>query len=378
MIRKFNAHIISILFVAGIFVLIQVLITASDSGSPYKHEQAIQNYTELDFLDLTNPRDRILLRESLDFFEPRKTMQHDTLLTEIESYLKDRFAQSARTRDNKAGITMDKLSDIVIMMLKFMLIYILVLFVTYYGVETFAIYRFIRFQQGRGFITRLLAAINKISSSRNRHEKLKSAINFLEKAATGIIKGLFFLTLFAPAYVIAYSFKPSFDTSSVLLMVLLGVISNGLLVTYTQKYFTFLVQESRKGYVQTAIVKNLNKSYRFKDKEGITLSAIFRLNKQFPGHVFDQIYENVRFQYLRTLKEQASYLISGLIIIEMALNIQGHLCYELMQQILYKNFSLVLVIVFGIFLIVKMTEMVIDFIAGRHQYKIDGKKVTVS
>jgi len=156
------------------------------------------------------------------------------------------------------------------------------------------------------------------------------------------------------------------------LMILLAVISNGLLITYTQKYFTYLVQESRKGYVQTAIVKSLKHDYRFNRENGIPLHALFRLKKRFPGHVFEQIYENVRFQYLQTLKEQASYLISGLIIIEMALNIQGHLCYELMQQILYKNLSLVLFILFGIFLIVKLTEIIIDRLVFKQQRRLDG------
>ncbi len=377
MIRKFNAHIISIIFVALIFLLIQTFFTSSQAGSPYTHLEQIKDYTQLEFLDLSNPKDRTLLLETLDFFDPRNTMQHDTLLAEIEMYLNARLTQSVRSRDNEADISHTKLAQILMMLFKFFLIYVLVLVITYYGVETFATYRFIRFQQGHGFISGLSAAMRRISSSRKGYEKLKSFGNLLEKTAAGMIKGLIFLTLFAPAYVIAYSFKTNFDTSSVLLMVVLAVISNGLLVTYAQKYFTFLVQESRKGYIQTAIVKNLNKNYYFKAKDGIALSSIFRIRKRFPGHVFDQVYENVRFQYLKTLKEQASFLISGLIIIEMALNIQGHLCYELMQNILYKNLSLVLIIVFGIFLIVKLTDIVIDYIAGRQQSRIDGTRAKV-
>jgi hypothetical protein len=44
----------------------------------------------------------------------------------------------------------------------------------------------------------------------------------------------------------------------------------------------------------------------------------------------------------------------------MALNIQGHFCYELLQQILYKQYDIAAVIIFGIFLTVKATEIVID------------------
>jgi uncharacterized membrane protein len=55
----------------------------------------------------------------------------------------------------------------------------------------------------------------------------------------------------------------------------------------------------------------------------------------------------------------------------MALNIQGHLCYELMQNILYKNFSAVLIIIFGVFLIVKLTEIFIDHLVSVQRRKID-------
>jgi hypothetical protein len=54
----------------------------------------------------------------------------------------------------------------------------------------------------------------------------------------------------------------------------------------------------------------------------------------------------------------------------MALNIQGHLCYELMQNILYKNLPVVLVILFGIFLMVKLTQIVIDSIVFKQQKRI--------
>ena len=183
------------------------------------------------------------------------------------------------------------------------------------------------------------------------------------------------LILFAPAYVIAYSFKSNFEAGAIPMMILLGVISNGLLISYTQKYYTFLNAEFRKGYVQTAIVKNLRQSFDFKHPEGISLSSLFRIRKRFSGHILQHLYENVRYQYLNTLKEQASFLITGLIIIEMALNIQGHLCYELMQNILYKNLPVILLILFGIFLVVKLTEILIDYFVIRQQHKIDNRPV---
>ena len=89
------------------------------------------------------------------------------------------------------------------------------------------------------------------------------------------------------------------------------------------------------------------------------------------SHIFQHIYLNARYQYILTLKEQASFLITGLIIIEMALNIHGHLCYELLQNILYKQYDMVLTILLGIFLVVKLTEIVVDMWMDREAQKFE-------
>jgi hypothetical protein len=179
-------------------------------------------------------------------------------------------------------------------------------------------------------------------------------------AAKAVCKGAAYAVLFAPAYVIAYSVKTSFDTGSSLFMLVLGVVSNGLLINYANKFFTFLTAESRKGYVETAIVKNLDASYQWGAPDGITRWAVVQPVRLFPTHVFRHVYLNARHQYLPALKEHASFLITGLIIIEMALNIQGHLGYELMQNILYRQYDVALVVILGIFLVVKATEILVD------------------
>jgi hypothetical protein len=177
------------------------------------------------------------------------------------------------------------------------------------------------------------------------------------------------LVLFSPAYVIAYSIRTEFSTDTLPFMILLGVVSNGLLVTYANKFYTFLVAESRKGYVETALAKNLHGSYDRHAPDGISLRAILRPGKRFGGHVFEHIFRNARYQYLATIKEQASFLITGLIIIEMALNIHGHLSYEMLRQMLYRNYAIVIAIVLGIFYAVKLTEIVTDWLVHRESLR---------
>jgi len=368
--KKLKNHLISIIFVGILFIIIHLLFPTETLDDKYTDLSLIRTYTELDFLDLNSPEDRQLLRETLEIYDPLNTSSHDSLLSEIEQYLTNKMRASAGSRELSQGIDSDKLVSILFMLIKFATIYILVLLITYYGVETFAVYRFVHDKYRLSFLKSLSIIAHKLANASDYKTKSVFLLKMIGKTGRIVIKALMMLILFAPAYVIAYSFKTRFDTESIILMIILGVISNGLLITYTQKYYTFLLSESRKGYVQTAIVKNLDAGFIFDKEGGISLSSIFRINKKFPGHILDQIYENVRFQYLTTLKEQASFLITGLIIIEMALNIQGHLCYELMQNILYKNLSVVLIILFGIFLIVKLTQIVIDNIVIRHQSRI--------
>jgi hypothetical protein len=157
--------------------------------------------------------------------------------------------------------------------------------------------------------------------------------------------------------VLAYALKTKIDTDNYLFMLLLATFTNGLLILYAQKFFTFLNHEDRKGYVQTARVKNLRDSYFDRS----LLRSLLRLNKSFKNHLLDHIYINARHQYLSTINEQASFLITGLIIIEMALNIQNHFSYELLQQLLYHNYLVALLMIFAIFLLVKITEIATDY-----------------
>jgi hypothetical protein len=368
--KIFRTHLLSLLFVGILFYILHLIFPPTSEEEQYSNFHLIQTYTDLDFLDLNSPEDRVLLRETLDIYDPDNSTRHDSLLTEIESYLTNRMLSAAGSRELSPGIDMAKFITLLKMWVNFALIYLFVLLVTYYCVETFAVYRFVRDHYRLTFYKNISDNAQQLINTRNYRIKTTAIVKMFLITGRTLFKGFIILALFAPAYVIAYSFKTRFDTDSILVMIILGVISNGLLITYMQKYYTFLVTESRKGYVKTAIVKNLDARMIFNSEKGISLSSIFRLNKKFPGHIFDQIYENVRYQYLNTLKEQASFLITGLIIIEMALNIQGHLCYELMQNILYKNLSVILFILFGIFLLVKLTQIIIDIIGSKQQARI--------
>jgi ABC-type dipeptide/oligopeptide/nickel transport system permease component len=122
------------------------------------------------------------------------------------------------------------------------------------------------------------------------------------------------------------------------------------------------------------VVKNFGHSYDWNTPDGVPYRALLRPRSVLSSHVLSHIYANAHYQYIPSLKEHASFLITGLIIIEMALNIQGHLGYELLQTILYREFEVTVVIITSIFLVVKGTEIAIDVWSHRVSMKYENKR----
>jgi len=353
---KIIQHVISILFIAIIF-----MVSGYYLSSPAESEPGYSSsFSDIEFVNWNDPLEKTIFHESLDFFFPAQTSRNDSIMAQLSGEnLTD--LPSLSTRKN---LTLKKFKQIMIMYAQFILVYLIVLIFTYYGAQSLAIFRFVKFQQKRS--SYLESIWNYVQSKEKKSIRIIGPL-----IVKSLLKGILIFILFSPAYVIAYSIKTRFDTDSIFFMILLGILSNGLLISYTQKFYTFLTAENKKGYIQTAKVKNLLQEYHSGHHEGISYKNIFKLHKSFDGHILQHIFINARFQNLASIKEQASFLISGLVIIEMALNIQGHLCYELLQNILYQNYQTVLLIVFCIFLLLKLTEIVCDFLIWNRSQKYE-------
>ncbi len=362
MTRKLIEHLASIVVVGALFVAAMLLFRSEAPKQP--EAGAIAPYLGLDFLDFGDPADVALFRETLGVYSPRTPARNDSVVAAILAYRQEVFTNPLyKTGGGERGLTRATLVKLGGMFLSFAVVYIMVLALSYYGARTLALYRFVKTKQHAGsYLETFLREL------RATHPVL--AVAALAKA---IIKGCVFAVLFSPAYVIAYSIRSRFDTESLLFMAILGLISNGLLINYANRFYTFLVAESRKGYVETAIVKNLKDSYAWHGRDGVPFRAVLRPGSLLPSHVLHHIYLNARSQSLPTLKEHASFLVTGLVIIEMALNIQGHLCYELMQNILYREYDVALAIVLGIFLLMKATEITVDLYCHREARRYENR-----
>lgn len=349
--RTILEHLASILFVALAFALVFGFLRMKERGAEEARTRLVGPYLALN-VDFGNPMHAAMFREALGLYRPQNPEANDSLIQAINEYRVQQFTNEAyKTGGEERGLSWTKAARLFWMYLQFIAVYAIVMLLTYAGAQSMAVYRFIKMKQNSA--SYVAGFVDSVKSRR----PLGSSLLLLLKA---LLKGAAYAILFAPAYVIAYSFKTRVDTDSVLFMIVLGVVSNGLLINYANKFYAFLVAESRRGYVETALVKNLSSSYAWHVPGGLRYRAILQPGKMFPTHVFRHIYMNARHQYLPALKEHASFLISGLIIIEMALNIQGHLGYELLQNILYRRYEVVIAILLAIFLVVKATEILVD------------------
>lgn len=353
---KLTEHILGIIFVSLVLLIALFLFKRSSTKTARDEFNTINQFVKIEFIDFSDPFHKALLKDLMNIYYPGQYDKNSDLVKAIIRYKEKEFTESLQKSHLIEAMSVDKFFQLLVMYLKFLMVYVLVMVLTYYGVQTFGVLRFVRRKQ---------------RSSVDSYQGPGKIGRLLLKPFKAIGMGIVYFILFCPAYVIAYSIRTEFNTDTTFFMVLLGIVSNGLLIMYTNKFYAFLVAESRKGYVETAIVKNLKNSYQTHTPDGISNKEIFRLVKRFDGHVFGHIFKNARFQYLSTIKEQASFLITGLIIIEMALNIHGHLNYEMLRQILYKNYDIVIVIVLGIFYTVKLTEIMTDYIKYKESLKYE-------
>ncbi|MBN2188509.1 MAG: hypothetical protein JW699_03565 [Chitinispirillaceae bacterium] len=350
--HKLLEHFAGVLFVTLALVAVLGAVTVLVNASERRQNAGMDQFGDLSFINFNSRFDLALLRDAIDIYYPGRADRNDSLFNAVVRHRQRAFAEKLQNTRVAEKLSWKRAAVIFGMYARFLLIYALVMVLTYYGVQTLAVLRFV--------YKKRCAAAPALSAGRKIRRWLVSLL------AGG---GVFFL--FCPAYVIAYSIRTEFNTDTVVFLVLLGVVSNGVLITYANKFYAFLTAEARKGYVATAMVKNLSAGYRFHGRDGITPASIFSPVKKFRNHVFDHVFRNARSQYLSTIKEQASFVITGLIIIEMALNIHGYLNYEMLRQLLYRNYSIVVVMMLLIFYTVKMTEIYSDYLVHRENRKYE-------
>ncbi len=359
MLKKAVEHIISVLFFTVVLILIYYAFLKKDETEINKDKLATELFQK-QIVDFGDNFEKTLLSDVLNLYNPDSTEGNKNIIFQIEELQAEKFSNiNMKSGGEYKGLNVDSVYKVLGMYFKFLVIYLISLFLIHSFAKTFAIWKFVKVKQGTNsyfdeFVTTLKEYVNNLLPQNIRKRKLNIAIKLFIK---GTIKTMAYFIIFSPSYVVAYSVKGSSISDSSLFFIILAVFTNGLLINYSYRFYSILKSESKKGYVNTAIVKGLDNNYKTKM---FGYKNILKFHKRFPEHVFNHIYINAIYQNVLNIKELSALLITGIVIIEMALNIQGYLCYEMLQNILYKNYDVVIFIIILIFITVKTTEFFVD------------------
>ncbi len=357
--KKAFEHLISVVFVAVFLVAIYLLFLKKEDVNKPKMQISTKLF-EKQIIDFGDNYEKALLFDILNIYTPDSIELNSSIISNIEDLQTEKFTDfNLKSGNDNNGLSFGVIKKILKMYFWFLVIYLIAIILIHSFAKTFAIWKFVKVKQGTRsyfdeFVTNLKDYVNNILPKAVRKHKLNIAIKLFFK---GFIKTISYFIIFSPSYVVAYSIKGSSISDSLIFLILLAVFTNGLLINYSYRFYSLLKAESKKGYVNTAIVKGLNNNYK---NPLFGYKKIIKFNKKFPGHVFNHIYLNAVYQNILNIKELSALLITGIVIIEMALNIQGYLCYEMLQNILYKNYDVVIFIVLLIFITVKTTEFFVD------------------
>ncbi len=355
-------HGLSIALVGAIFIAVLSWHNSWQAREEAARDEAVRPYLALDSVDYADAYHRQLFRETVSAFYPARTGLGDSLLASIDSRRMEKFTRSEFKSGVARTLSLDDIWRLGGMYLQFIAVFLCALVLTSAGGRGLAIYRFVESKQGAG--TSGVRIVRNLLLAGSR-----SPFRFLLALLNGLVLLLVVFVLYSPAYVVAYALKGRMDLNSVIFLLLLAVLTNGALVNYAARYALLLGAASREGFVDTAVAKSLSTEWAWKVPNGIPFRALLFPRREAPGHIFHHIALQAEFQHRSSLKEHAAFLITGLIIIEMALNIQGHLGYDLLQNILYRRYDIVAAILFGMFLLVKVTALVIDIRSDREQRK---------
>ncbi len=353
--RRIILEHLSAVFVVGIVLFfLAIVLMQSQREAERLPDARLSQYLGISELDWSRALHKELFRDSYRLLHPGSEESVDSLMRAIEeARIIELTDPSRKVGGGRKTLTWGTTAGLLPMYAVFVFVFLTVLLLTYAVARAMAIRKFILAKQGRSsYLWRYVVAVRTGGAL-----AAVLRIGLLVKAAA---LGIAALVLFSPAYVVAYSLRTRLDTENVLFLILLAVVTNGVLVHYASRLYALLVTESRKGYVDTALVKGVRGSYEWHRSGGLPRTVIFTPLSIAKGHVFHEIYRNARLQFIPSMKEHVTFIVTGLVIIEMALNIKGHLCYALLQHMLFREYDIAIAIVFLIFVAVKVVEACID------------------
>jgi hypothetical protein len=352
--KEIREHFIGLAFFTALFAALIFFVSGSENENKFSEIKSLLTAAEL------NPENELDAATLLDAIKNyyKNSPKADALIAEYFAYKE--FLLTAR--ENKSGADVRSLDFSLALSLLgkaalFAFYFALIGFLLFYLSESFALLKFKRKNCGAG-------------KQQKKAEKENAQImNLLKKAGEIILAAAGYFILFSPVYLIGYLFKFNYENVTFFSYVILSVFTNGVLITSANKFYRLLESESVKGYVETAKIKGVN--YDCSADGKITATRIFSPFKFFGEHILTQIYKSAHLQYLSAFKEIARFQITGMIIVELALNLQNGIFYELLKALKGKETAVAIFILMLVFFVVKASDIVTDYLFLKENAKYE-------
>ncbi len=353
--------IILLLFSLIFFGIFQIIPSNKTINQDYQKNSIL--FKKLN-LDINSYEDRIIFQESrADFFN--RTNISDELPAEIETI----YSQNLEIQKNElySNLENDELvSTIIFALMRFIFLFTILSILIFYLSKTLALQKILFLTEKHYFsLENITWQIEKFRQFPTSSKVKRNAQLFFKL----LLKLITLVVLFSPVYVIGYSINLKGEQISIVMAVFLGLISNGLLITSTNSFYQFLQSESKKGYVKTAKLKNLKNM--FENDENLNWKKLFALKKVFPNNTLNQIYINADLHFTTNFKNFSRLIITSLVIIELTLNIQSGFFYLMLKSVLFGNYKILAIVIYLTFLVVKLSDIVIEFISIRKNMKYE-------
>jgi len=369
--KKIKSKIIRHL--AGLLIFGSLLLIVSFSNTNKRN--ITDRYSEVisiffdSGLDINSSYDRELFEDAVTNFFSVNKKKSGSLITKLNEFIEKKFTEKElKTGSVKKTLSVEVISEIFRKFLKFILFFAIVEFLIFYLAERLASLKFYLEFNGMNKFYRLIGKFFNERKKQYYPDKLNYKQAFLLFIGA-LIRFTAYLVLFSPVYVVAYILKFNSENVTFIWIIIFGVFTNGVLITAINRFFQLLNSEKKRGYVETLRVKNMPMFSENNSREMLT--SLIKIKITFGETIFSQIFESAHLQFVGSFKQISRFVITGLIIIGMALNIQSGLFYEMLQSFLSKEIDILFFILFLIFFSVKLVDVFIDLYSLKLESKYD-------
>jgi hypothetical protein len=314
------------------------------NANRYNNESTLE-YPEFSTLNVTDSLDIAILHTSVRDFFPA---------SEVKSVIETVFAdqqkrQTAFGRQFRA-LNWHEFYTVLKQAILFASLFFFSFFLLGFMAERLAVYAFFFKKKKRRYSYRQLAL--KVRDKKNKQAYLILISRLFLSALLGWTKTLL---LFTPAFILAYMFKAEFDAFTLFSYLILVVFSNGTLIVLKERFLALFQSEAKRGYLETAKVKQLKIPFI----KRITLYSFLRRFQRlvWQESAFLHLYLNAKKQIIESSKTFALFLMSVMIVVEMALNAQGFFGYELLRALFQGNSHLVCLQLLFIYIFLIATDL---------------------